>query len=362
MATTNLPATRGHKTEDTGLTQRDETTTELQVTQGSTRARAEVEGMLVIAKKFPRNENAAYAGIIGSCKRKGFAEKARYKFPRGNTDVIGASINMARELKRLWGNMQSGYTIISDDEEERQIRAFAWDTQTNAHTVQEAAFKKLVQRKVGKGDNAVTKWVKPDERDLRELTNKHGSTAERNCILALLPKDFVDDALDQCKKTMVSDASEDLAGSQKKIVVAFSEIGVPAAELDVYLGHPLSQANAHEIADLREIFCSIRDGNSRWHEYVADKKPDTAPSGPVGSGDLTEPKGSAAKEAAKEDGVDVESLLIELDSKLDQCATAQAVMSLEASYLTPGHTLGADTVAKIKKQCSIRKAELKGDK
>jgi hypothetical protein len=40
--------------------------------------------------------------------------------------------------------------------------------------------------------------------------------------------------------------------------------------LERKLGHPLADATDKEIADLRTIYASIRDGNSTWQEYVEE--------------------------------------------------------------------------------------------
>src|SRR3954467_10190002 len=64
----------------------------------SERAIAEAQGQLILAKRFPRDLNVAYAELMESCKIKAFAEKAFYSVPRGRDDsgnakkVTGPSI------------------------------------------------------------------------------------------------------------------------------------------------------------------------------------------------------------------------------------------------------------------------------
>lgn len=48
----------------------------------STRQMQEVQGQIVMAKKFPRNEVQSFNRIIQVCQRRSLAEKAEYEYPR----------------------------------------------------------------------------------------------------------------------------------------------------------------------------------------------------------------------------------------------------------------------------------------
>ena len=49
----------------------------------SSRAIAEAQGKLLIAKRFPRNQVEAYQNAMNACKRPSLAEKAIYSYPKG---------------------------------------------------------------------------------------------------------------------------------------------------------------------------------------------------------------------------------------------------------------------------------------
>lgn len=255
--------------EETGLATRTEQTFELAPTAGAAEKQFEIQSAIVIAKRFPRSEDGAFEKLMKAASRPAFAEDAAYSFPRGGATVSGPSINLAREAARVWGNIRYGLEIIRDDEESRQIRGWAWDVETNTKTTAEDEFKKLVQRKQKGGG---TLWVKPDERDLRELTNRRGAILMRNCLLQLLPKDLVEDALSRCAATLQGKAKEDPDGARKKIILAFSELNVTPEMLEAKIGHALAQCSPAEIAELRQIYKSIADGNSTWAEYVESGK------------------------------------------------------------------------------------------
>lgn len=226
---------------------------------------SEVQGALILAKRFPRNEDQSYEKLLRSCKRLKFAENANYSFPRGGIKITGPSVNLAREAARTWSNIEYGHVIVSDDAEERHIRAWAWDKETNVRIFEEDAFKKLIYRKK-------EGWIKPDERDLRELTNRRAAILKRNCILQLIPRDFIEDAQEICKKTIEKRFSEDPDKAKKDIIKAFSVLNITPDMLEEKLGHAVSKCSPNEIVELREIYQSITDGNSSWSEYINNKE------------------------------------------------------------------------------------------
>lgn len=220
-----------------------------------------------LAVMRPRSEEVARSEILKCCSRKRFAEKARYKYPRGNTTVIGASVQLARELARLWGNIRYGVRIVGDDVNSRSIVGWAWDVQTNAYEESPDVFRKLIQRKQGKGENAPTVWVVPDERELRELTNRRAAICVRNCIVHLLPFDLLDEVQDACASTMRAEVEKDPDGAKRDVIDSFAGLGVPANELEEFVGHSLSSLSPHEVEDLRAIFRAIKFDGVAWAEY-----------------------------------------------------------------------------------------------
>jgi hypothetical protein len=241
--------------------------TELAVNINERAARvAEIQASIIVAKKFPRNEDEAYRKLIRACSRPTFAEEARYEYPRGREKVTGPSVRFAREAARVWGNIEFGIEILEDGEDYVVIRAWAWDKETNARVFTDDEFQKRVQRKSDGG----TYWkdVRDDERELRELVNRRGAICVRNCILQLVPADFVEDAMAQVYKTLSDKAAKDPDAERKAVVLGFSQLNISVEDLERYLGHPVAQCSPAEIAGLRSIYVSIRDGNSKWTDYV----------------------------------------------------------------------------------------------
>lgn len=247
--------------EEGGLTTTTEFSSELAPTAAAAEKQFEIQSAIVLAKKYPRDEDQSFQKLMKACKRTAFAEEAEYSFPRGGQAVKGPSVFLAREAARVWTNIRYGLTITRDDSSSRQIQGWAWDLETNTKITAEDDFRKLIFRK-SKG------WIEPDERDLRELTNRRGAILIRNCILQLLPKDLIEDALDASRTTLRSNAAQDPDATRKKILMAFSELNVSAEQLAAYLGHPVAQSSPAEMADLRAVYKSIADGNTTWADYV----------------------------------------------------------------------------------------------
>jgi len=238
-----------------------------------TREQSEIQAAIISAKKFPRNEQQAFVKAIKSFSRPTMAEAATYSFPRGGKTIQGPSVDCARELARCWQNVRYGVRIISRNDKEMHIKGFAYDAETNNYVESEAHFMCLVQRKVDSPQGRVTKWVEPDERDLRELINKHGAIAVRNCILQILPPDLVDDVLATATNTLEKKSKNELSTNRedvvKRLVVTFDRIGVSVPMLETKLGHSLDTINESELVEFQQILHAIREGVAKREEYFS---------------------------------------------------------------------------------------------
>ena len=149
----------------------------------ASRAVAEAQGKLLIAKKFPRDEIAAYSKAIEACRRKTMAKKAFYAYPRGGQTVEGPTIRFAEELARCWGNIDYGIKELSQDGGKSELQAYAWDLETNAQSVQN--FTNPHQREVKGKMQSLT-----SQRDIYEANANMATRRMRARILAILPAWF----------------------------------------------------------------------------------------------------------------------------------------------------------------------------
>ena len=97
----------------------------------ASREAQEVQVAMIAAKKFPRDEVAAYNRILQDCQRTSLAEKAMYEYPRGGQVITGPSIHLARTLARGWGNVDAGFKVLEQTAKKSTVMAYCWDLETN---------------------------------------------------------------------------------------------------------------------------------------------------------------------------------------------------------------------------------------
>jgi hypothetical protein len=253
----------------------------------SARAAQEVQAAMVIAKKFPRDENKAYAAIIQSCKRKTLAEAAIYSYPRGGSTVEGPSIRLAEEMARNWGNLDYGLVELEQTKDNSVVMAFAWDQQTG--TRRSMVFTVPHVREVGRGQNKTLKAL-DDPRDVYEIVANMGARRMRACIMALIPGDFIDGAVEECNRTM-ADAEKGVSLQDRcaKMVAAFSDFGVTQDMIEKKFQHRLGAITEAELNQLRKIYRAIADSAASREQFFDVEQGAARPPAPV-----REAKGAAA--------------------------------------------------------------------
>jgi hypothetical protein len=223
----------------------------------------EVQGAIVMARKFPRDEQAAMAKILRACERPALAEAAIYAYPKGTTTVTGPSIRLAEAIAQAWGNLQFGVRELSRSGAESTAQAVAWDLESNTRA--EKIFQVPHTLHTKTGDRRLT-----DPRDIYEMVANQGARRLRACILSLIPGDVVDAAVSQCEKTEDS-KSAPLEQRITKMVEEFGKIGVTTQDLENKLKHPIKSTSAAEVKSLGRVLLTIQDGMASKEDYFAPK-------------------------------------------------------------------------------------------
>lgn len=238
----------------------------------SSRAVAEAQAAILIAKTYPRDEFAAFEKIKAACKRPSLAEKGIYSFPRGQETTEGISIRAAEVIAQCWGNIDYGRTELSNvptqgkEPGHTEMEAWAWDKETNVRTSQKFTVRHW--RDTKRGGYALT-----DERDIYEIGSNMGARRMRARILALIPADIVEEAERLLKETKLesmkrAEGMKRLGGKRQEAIKAFQEIQVSREMLEGRLGHSMDEATAEELVDLEGIYASIRDKmNAPWQFF-----------------------------------------------------------------------------------------------
>jgi len=231
------------------------------------RASQEVQGAMVIAKRFPRDEVACETRIVKACQRLGLAEQAFYSYSKGGTKIFGPSVHLARVMAAQWGNCKAGWTVLSQSEDESVVEAFCWDYETNHN--QSITF--IVQHAI-KASGSIKKLTDP--RDIYEHTANMAARRVRACILAVLPPDVQDAAVEACKKTLGGQGGKPLIDRVKAMVMAFDQHGVSQPMIEDFLGHKIDATDEAEFIRLRGIWQSLKDGMSKREDWF-DVAPET---------------------------------------------------------------------------------------
>lgn len=251
----------------------------------ASRAVAEAQGKLLIAKKFPRNETEAFAKAIQSCQRPGLASKAFYSYPRGKETVTGVTIRFAEELARCYGNLDYGIKELSNSDGQSEMQAYCWDLETNTMSLQNFTNKHVRESKYG---NTELK----SQRDIYELNANMGARRLRSRILAILPPDLVEECIQECRRTLAGDNSTPIIDRINKMVVAFQKIGVSKEQLEKRLNHTVESVTEEELVELTGIYNGIRTKETKVSEWF--EQPKTA-------NKLTEIINSEIEEEAKDE-------------------------------------------------------------
>ncbi|MBO6115771.1 MAG: hypothetical protein J6P14_01280 [Ruminococcus sp.] len=230
------------------------------VTIESSRAIAEAQGKLIIAKNFPRNEYEAYAKAIEACKRKSLAEKAIYSYPRGKETITGPSIRLAEELARCWGNIDFGIKELSQKEGESEMQAYCWDMETN--TMSSQTFVVAHVRDTKYGAKKLT-----EQRDIYENNANMAGRRLRARILAVLPPDLVEKAVLECRKTLSGNNDTPISDRIKGMVIAFEKFGIKVDTIEKRLGRKIDSMTNEDITEYVGIYNSLKDGNTSVSEW-----------------------------------------------------------------------------------------------
>jgi len=216
------------------------------------RAVAEVAAAVQVAQQNPRDMNRAWAEMQAACGRLGLAARAFYAVKNRGS---GPSVHLARELARIWGNMDYGVHELHRDDERgmSEIRAYAWDQQTNVRSSR--TFQVPHAKMAGGARKPLT-----DLQDVYLNNQNIGARAVRESILAALPADFVEEAKDRCRKTIEHGDGKPLVDRIADMVQAFAGIGVKVPQIEDRLGRKRGQWTAADLADLGVVFQSIRRG------------------------------------------------------------------------------------------------------
>lgn len=260
------------------------------------RAIQEVQAALVIAQRFPRDETKAKAKIMQACQRKGLAEVAEFEYSRGGTRITGPTIDLLRAIANRWGNLLFGWAEVErrigqDGVGMSSVRCWAWDTQNNSRA--ERTFMVKHWRDTQAGGYALE-----DERDIYESISNSASRRVRACLEEVIDADVIDDAVDQCRKTLRDGEKVPIADRAVQMLVAFQgEFGVTQSMIETRIGNKIDAISENQLASLRRVFKSLKDGVGKREDFFKPETTAPAFSQPAAAAPSSQPQASVAPDA-----------------------------------------------------------------
>lgn len=233
------------------------------------RAIAETQAAMVIAKRFPRDPVAAMDRILNAFTRQSLAEKAQYVYTRGGSDVTGPSIRAAEAIAQGWGNIQFGVRELEQRGDESTVETFAWDVETNTRQIKVFQVKHVRYTRRG-----ITRLEDP--RDVYEMIANQGARRLRACILGVIPGDVVEAAMEQADVTLKTKA-EVTPERLEHLLTLFAEQKVSKKAIEKRIQRRIEAMTPGQMIQLGKIFNSLRDGMSKASDWFAEEAEEETP-------------------------------------------------------------------------------------
>jgi hypothetical protein len=260
-------------------------------------ARAKIESMHIVAKRFPRNEEDVRIKLLRDCRRPLFAEKARYAKPQGKkkvrdpdsgrevwveNKVEGPSIRFVEAALRHMGNIRQEAQTTYDDADKRKMLISVTDLESNSSFSMEVTIEKTVERRsvkegadvLGTRKNSYGETVfilRATEDEMQQKQAALISKAIRTNGLRIIPADLIEESMGAVIETQKNRDAEDPDAARKAIADAFFTIGVQPSAIAAYLGHDIAACSPTEMLELRAIYMAIRDGETTWSEVLKSR-------------------------------------------------------------------------------------------
>ncbi len=239
--------------------------TDIEAIEASNRAEYDIQ--IATAKKYPRNLSRIKDNVVAiATMNKETAETCRYALPRGGKTLSGVSVHLARIMAQQYGNIRVDSRVKQITDKQIISEAVCFDLETNY------AVKVEVRRSI------MGKFGRYNDDMITVTGNAASAIAYRNAVLSVIPKGITDVAYNAAVRMITGDlTSEDkLVAARNKAISYFKDTyNVTEEQIFKAIGvHAIGQIKAEEIADLRGLEQSLKDGDTTVDEafgYTIDK-------------------------------------------------------------------------------------------
>ena len=228
----------------------------------------QIESSMIIAKRFPREIMQVQLNISSACKRFGLADKAVYSYPRAGESISGASIRLMEAIAQLYGNIDYGVIELERKGEYSEMMAYAWDLESNTRSTK--IFKTKHWRDTKRGG-----YVVKDERDIYEVIANLSTRRMRACLMAVIPKDIIDEAVTQCAKTLEGAYKKPLIDRTRDILKFFKDkYSVSLEQVEKHIGYKSARFNEQDFKKLKGIAEALKDCIGTREDYFDFSEPE----------------------------------------------------------------------------------------
>jgi hypothetical protein len=234
------------------------------------RAVAEVQAAVIVARQFPRNEAQAIRKMQTAFAQHTLAVRSFFRFRRGTSQVSGETIQFAKELARCWTNIHYGVHELRRDDAngESEMQAWAWDLETN----ERASTTFIVPHTRWTSENGGKRLEDP--RDVYENNSNNGARRLREMIFSVLPDWFREQAKGIAQHTVDHGQGDTpLAQRAAEAIAAFEGIGVTVEQLEENrAGRKSEKWTNLDLGQLHIIFESIRRNETTVDEEFPEQR------------------------------------------------------------------------------------------
>jgi len=241
--------------------------TSVGIAQSEQREIAEVQAMVIMAKRFPRDQIASMDRIINAFSRPTLAETSQYQYSKGGSDVSGPSIRAAEAIAQQWGNIDFGFKEVArgigqDGVPYSEVLAYAWDTETITRKPLQFIVRHWRDTRNGG-------YQLRDEREIYELVANMAQRRVRACLLSIIPGDVTEAAMKQADVTMRTQA-DTTPEAMQKMISAFEPFGVTKEQIEKRIQRRIDAIQPAQVVSLKKIYVSLRDGMSSAADWFDD--------------------------------------------------------------------------------------------
>jgi hypothetical protein len=255
--------------------------------------KTQLEAAMILAKHKPRSLDKFRLRMLDYCKDPAAAAGALYRKPVGKAPdaktgqmveqyAVNFSVRFDEAALQAFGNTRVWEWITYEDSERARIHVLVIDVEDNNGYGTDRMIEKVVERK-NPGKRPVRRWransfgdqvalVDATADEFRNLWGAERSKLRRDNAQRLLPYNILAECRAQIEATLKDQHAQNPAAARNKIVDAFHTLGITPEELTDYLGKKPEQFLESDLAQLREIYTGLRDGEFTWAALIRLKE------------------------------------------------------------------------------------------